>query len=96
MLQTLCEGMFVTVSLLRCVCYRFSVEVFPYRLSVDVFVTGSLWRYVCFRLSVEEHVVCNRLSVEVCLLQILYGGMFVTVSVIKTKSNFTKDIYILF
>ena len=50
----------MTVSLLRYVCYNFSVEVCLLQSLQGMFVTVSLLRYVCYNF-----------SVEVCLLQSL-------------------------
>ena len=56
-----CCGMFVTVSMLRYLCYSFSAEVCLLRILCDsMCVTDSLWRYVC-----------QRFTVKVCLLQFL-------------------------
>ena len=53
--------MFVTVSLLRYVCYGFCVMVCSLQIHCEgIFATDSLSRYVCYGF-----------SIEVCLLQIL-------------------------
>ena len=60
MFETLFKGMFVTVSLQRYVCYKFSVDI--------MFVTDSQWRRVCHRFTEEGMFVT--VSIEVFLLQI--------------------------
>ena len=53
--QILCEGRFLTVSLLRNVCYSFSVEV--------CFVTDSLLRSICY--DSKRKFACYRFILEV-------------------------------